>query len=65
MESDPAILIRSGLAEEDETTSAVDIFGKVNVFTSRSKLGLAKPGSMVIGRYSCLPWYKELMEPGL
>ena len=62
MESDPVILIRSGLAEEDEITSAIDIFGTANVFTSRCKLGLAKPGSMVVGRYSCLPWYKELEE---
>lgn len=62
MESDPVILIRTGLAEEEELTSATDVFGKANVFTSRTKLSLAKPGAMVVGRYSCLPWYKELEE---
>lgn len=62
MGNDPVILIRPGLAEEEELSSAIDVFGKQNVFTSRSKICLDKPGSMVIGRYSCLPWYKELEE---
>lgn len=56
------ILIRGALAEEDEIFQAQRHFGIHNVFTSRSQLGKLMPGSLVFGRYACLPWYKELEE---
>lgn len=54
--SNPVILFRAALAEEEELTTAAKYF---NVYRHRSEV---PPNSLVIGRYSTLPWYKELEE---
>lgn len=52
----PVILMRSSLAEETEE----NIAGKyLPVYKSRCQI---PPQSLVIGRYSVLPYYKELVE---
>lgn len=48
------LLFRASLAEEDELLIAREYFP---VIDSRA---LAEPGDLIIGRYSCLPYYHEL-----
>ena len=52
----PVILFRASLTEESEVLSAKKFFP---VYENRTKI---PPNSLVIGRYSCLPFYKELEE---
>lgn len=52
----PVILFRGSLAEEEELAAARKHF---DVYENRAAV---PSGSLVIGRYSCLPWYKELEE---
>lgn len=51
---EPVILFRSSLAEEEELSCAKKYF---NVIESRADI---KKGQLVIGRYSVLPYYREL-----
>lgn len=52
----PVILFRGALAEEEELLAARQHF---TIYQNRAAV---PEGSTVIGRYSCLPWYKELEE---
>lgn len=52
----PVILFRGSIAEESEIQEAHKHFP---VVTQRAKV---PPGSLVVGRYSVLPFYKELEE---
>lgn len=54
--SKPCILFRKSIREETEYYAAAKYF---NVIEQRSKV---PPNSLVIGRYSVLPFYKELEE---
>jgi hypothetical protein len=54
--TNPIILFRSSLAEEDEETIAKKYFP---VFSRRCD---TQEGNLVIPRYSCLPFYQELEE---
>lgn len=53
------IYIRGSLAEREEIEAAKLHFGEENVVEQRTQI---KPGSLVIPRYSALPYYKELEE---
>lgn len=52
----PVILMRASLTEESEVTAAQN---HLPVYRLRSQI---PPGSLVVGRYSVLPYYKELEE---
>lgn len=56
MKKTPVILMRASLTEESEILSAAKFFP---VYENRTKV---PPNSLVIGRYACLPFYKELEE---
>jgi hypothetical protein len=51
------ILQRSSLAEEAEVRAMFAVFGADRVLSSRTQV---RPGDLVIGRYSVLPYYEEL-----
>jgi len=56
MEKEPVILFRKGIAETSEHDVASKYF---NVYDNRTKI---PDNSIVLGRYSVLPFYKELEE---
>jgi len=55
----PVILIRASLDEEGELEIAREVFGEDMVFEYRSQI---PADSLVIGRYSVLPFYVELQK---
>jgi len=57
--TNPIILMRASLAEEEELSIARKYF---TVIEQRSHVSDLKPPFLVIPRYSCLPYYKELEE---
>lgn len=58
MNQEPLVLIRPSLAENQELEAARDVWDW-RLKTSRAA---AMPGSVVIGRYSVLPYYDELQQ---